>query len=734
MTLILHLSDLHLGSPSGQQLDYTDKFGLPEGAGATQLDHLRHTVGGLGKALRKDGRELAAVVVSGDLTDGNKADGYEEFADLLAQLGSSLPDPDRIVVVPGNHDVDLKLAAGDKKKMRGFLDAVRGRYRSPLVKGLDYDDTERQRNPGSRGRPRPILELDDAVIVAINSADYCWTEEAKTESDWPAVVASLRSGEDSEEANEARGQLAEDLIRLRRKDIPKVDKVQIESLTVRLDEAGVTGDAEDDQRLRIAVLHHPIGVAATQEEFKDFDVITNLAEVRSFLYHRGFRLILHGHKHQSYAAWDWLIPPSDELEAIPHRALALGAPGSFLIGSPICRLVEVSPDGDRPVAGAPRLRVLDVKGVGAGEELELDFAKSPVLSLAQPFMSSSDEQTPWVVRAKTADAAYQQLRDLPANLKLPRPVISVVEDPASARHLPTNYPPTDDEVDLDSLVDWWQLPRPEAVHAFSGSEFNHGQRLYGRGDTIEKAVKALPSSKAIALLVDSLEAGDKTVEFPAFTAIQLQAREVDGETHLDIVGSYRKQDLELWWPVNMAELERIQSYAVSRSFLNKELRTPVRAGKLIAITSIGIHDKVFPQMAGTVLDRSIDLAPERISKLAYLAAHPSAQTQAEWTKALRDIGRIEGGGLMAPSVGAERLLAALRMQRDLGATDERFRRLLKRVEDLIEHADRAQQILSGPSAPTSELTPWSEQLLQDAKLVGTAIRAIVVAAGIPWLN
>lgn len=734
MSLILHLSDLHLGSTSEAQLDYTDKFGVGENAGATQLDHLSHTVEALGKTLRAAGKELDAVVVSGDLTDGNRSDGYEAFAGLLAELGSSLPMSERIIVVPGNHDVDFLLPAGHPKKLKGFLDAVRGRYRSALVKGLDYDDQTLTRRPGSRGRPEPILGLEDAVIVAINSADYCWTEEGWTETDWDAVVAAIRLGEDSDEAKADRAKVAADLAWLRRKDIPKVDKRQLEALGQRLDQLGVVANADEDPRLRIAVLHHPIGVAASQEEFKDFDVITNLAEVRSFLYHRGFHLILHGHKHQSYAGWDWLIPPDDDLDAIPRRALALGASGSFLVGKPICRLIEVCPDDDTPVAGAPRLRVIDIKGVGAGQELQLDLSASPVHSLAQPFMNSSDEETPWVVRAKTADSAYQQLRDLPADLRYPRPVISVVEDPASAKTLPTNYPPTEDGVDLDRLVDWWQLKRPAAVHAFSGSAFNHGERLYGDGDTIKKATLALPSSKAIALLINRSEAGDPDTEFPAFTAVQLQARAAEGGgTWLDVVGSYRKQDLELWWPVNMAELARIQEMGVNFSAQNERLEQPVKPGRLIAITSMGVHDKVFPQMAGTILDRSIDLDPHWLSKLAFLAAHPDQETQVEWSRALRDIGKIEGGGLMVPSTGVDGLYGALRMHFDLGTGSQRFKNLLGRVRTLVEDADRARQILNSPNAPVEELEVWSKVLLQDAKLVRNSIKSIVKAAGIPWI-
>jgi hypothetical protein len=61
MTLILHLSDLRLGSPSDWQLDYTDKFGLDRAAGNTKTDHLRRTLRALGERLSSASRRVAST-------------------------------------------------------------------------------------------------------------------------------------------------------------------------------------------------------------------------------------------------------------------------------------------------------------------------------------------------------------------------------------------------------------------------------------------------------------------------------------------------------------------------------------------------------------------------------------------------------------------------------------------------------------------------------------------------
>jgi hypothetical protein len=502
VSLILHLSDLHLGSPSRFQLDYEDKIGLEDEGGATgetgdtESDHLGHTLRAIGETLQAEERVLDAVVVTGDLTKANQPDGYSEFDDVLAQLGAARPPDESIVVIPGNHDVDDQLRAGDPQKLALFMEAVRPRYATPLVKGVDYEGADLQRDPGERGAPAPVLELPDAVVLAINSADYCFVEGRRGDTDWDAVLGDYLVGDKSTEAEAKRRRAAAELRRLRTYDIAKVDKRQIEALEERLEKVGICRDDDPDRdpRLRIAAIHHPITAASGQEEIKPFEVITNLARVRTFLYHHGFHLILHGHKHSSYAAWDWLAPPRENLDLIPRRALVLGAPGRFRPGESVCRLVEVCPDGDAPVAGAPRLRVVTVKGVDGSESLELPFARTARRSLAQPAFLSTDRNTPWVVQGQTADAVYQQLRDLPLGEEANRAVISVVEDPASTALRPTNYPQREGLPPLRDLVDWWQHPRPEAVQALAGSVFNHGDVSTATGTTRMRSWRPLQPS------------------------------------------------------------------------------------------------------------------------------------------------------------------------------------------------------------------------------------------------
>jgi hypothetical protein len=724
VSLILHLSDLHLGNPSKGQRDYDDKVGIGEAAGHTDIDHLKRTVSALGTALRGLGKELDAVVITGDLTSRNHADGYRDFTGLLGELEGSKPPDDRILVVPGNHDVDWDLRPGDPRKLNRFLDTVRPAYRSPLINGVDYDDRSPSLASKGHGVAEPILELNDAAIVAISSADFCGTE-TETHTDWDRLVDTGLKDRIFRRKDAKRQQAKEELRCLRIHDIARVHYRQLDALSKRIDSTSIAGEADESEKLRIAALHHPIGVAANREEIKPFEMITNLAEVRSFLFDRGFHLILHGHKHESYAGWEWLLPPGDNLEAIPRRALVLGSPGRFRVGAPICRLIEVAPDESRPVAGAPRLRIVDVEGVRGSQELRLDF-RATCHSLAQPFMQSTDVDTPWVVKARTADAAYQQLIDLPANDQVRRPVISVIEDPGSTSRLPANYKEGDDALELSDLVRWWQLARPEAVRWFSGSAFNHGERLYaGADDAIARAVRALPSSKAIALLVDPKEAGNPDLEFPAFTAVQLQPRLKDeGEYALDIVGIYRKQDLNLWWPVNMAELAYIQARAVAMVIDEERLRGEVEAGRLIAMTTFGVHDDILPQMAGTALDRAVDLRPEWLYQLASLAAHPNQTSEAEWEKALGDIGLREGAGLLVPAIGIDRLLAALKVAATSAERSADFERLIEAVRDLASLAHDAEAALTGRSSNgRATLDSWGDRLRGAADEVRAALKA-----------
>jgi hypothetical protein len=233
-------------------------------------------------------------------------------------------------------------------------------------------------------------------------------------------------------------------------------------------------------------------------------------------------------------------------------------------------------------------------------------------------------------------------------------------------------------------------------------------------------------------LVDASEAGDPETEFPAFSSVQLQARKVASGTCIDVLGVFRKQDLALWWPVNMAELREIQEKALAAAGNNASLAQPVLAGRLIAVATTGVHERVLPQMAGTTLDRAIDLAPTSFHVLAYLAAQPRQETQEAWERALADVGTIENDILMVPTLGVARLKEAVELQRDLGEAPKAITELLRSITKLARHSEQAVRELSKDGDDGRSPEFWSEELGTDVRNVLAAVRSSMRAANIQW--
>jgi predicted phosphohydrolase len=93
---LLHLSDLQFGDP-----DVDPGSFLIEAS--------------IGERLRRDRIPVHLVVVTGDVSYSGRPDEYGEAAKWLNRLEDNLwPDkkqPDNLIVVPGNHDVDLRVCA-----------------------------------------------------------------------------------------------------------------------------------------------------------------------------------------------------------------------------------------------------------------------------------------------------------------------------------------------------------------------------------------------------------------------------------------------------------------------------------------------------------------------------------------------------------------------------------------------------------------------------------------------
>src|SRR4051812_16932893 len=109
MPLLLHLSDLHLVAPGKESVigDFKSSVVRKEDQ-PTTIAALEKTLRELrGVAQLKDSKQpLDAIVVSGDVTFHGKEPGFARLPGVLGHLGDLHPAPNRVVVVPGNHDVE----------------------------------------------------------------------------------------------------------------------------------------------------------------------------------------------------------------------------------------------------------------------------------------------------------------------------------------------------------------------------------------------------------------------------------------------------------------------------------------------------------------------------------------------------------------------------------------------------------------------------------------------------
>jgi hypothetical protein len=160
---------------------------------------------------------------------------------------------------------------------------------------------------------------------------------------------------------------------------------------------------------------------------------------------------------------------------------------------------------------------------------------------------------------------------------------------------------------------------------------------------IQQAVQLLQadpeSSRAVITLIDPMRdhPADKASRFPSFSLVHLAIRTTATHNdYLDCFGFFRKQEMRFWWPINVAELERIQEAVLSK--LN---RPDLRPGSIITQTAFAHVDSAVPDVNVTAIDRIADEGDRRIDIMAYFIAHPdevdAGAAQADWLVALDDL-------------------------------------------------------------------------------------------------
>ena len=719
MSWILHLSDPHLGDVSPGQDQDDQKVLLPgqPDRETTQTVFLR-TLATLGSFVKDHGKP-SVVVVSGDMTYRARRGGFDAFIKLLRDRSDIFPGRRRdIVVVPGNHDVVWDKSPGVRPRYADFLRATRSqRCATPLLDGVDFDvETGELLAPALKHTH--LVSHEDLLVVPFNSSNYCGElvdlPKAYTEAQWRDALKPL--------ARADRTKALAELKRLRQQDIPRVTRKQIEALNHLFAELGEPRSRADDDRVRIAVLHHQLLPLSTREERKPYESLMNLGLVRETFRDFGFDVVLHGHKHESGLYWDVAGAASDPIGGTLRRMLVIASPGQFGVGTPAMRALML--EGPR---SARNLRIVTFNGSGAART----NAAIENEEVAPLWLGAMDEEsaTRSAVQGRNAHLAYARVRslfELRGHEQLAN-LVCQVDNPADAITLPPDYPSVgidEPQAWFAELVRWWQRKDSELVRR-DLTPFNHGERIYRQwGDQVDRAVRLLKrregSSRALVQLIDPRETGRhrrdtrdlKKGTFPAFVLAEFSVVRREPRRYLDCVAYFRKQEMQYWWPVNLAELRQLQEIVAGR--------VKIRPGRIVTVSAIALWNSDLPAVAVPELDRLIE-TPERLWAMAAALAFPKSDARdaaiEDWTRVLAELSGAGRESLPRPRGGVVDLGAEV--QRVASLTSDRS---VAAVADAL--ADLEEKYAS--YAETEKLNPAATNVIVKAvKKLRAAVASVL---------
>jgi 3',5'-cyclic AMP phosphodiesterase CpdA len=636
----LHITDPHLSAAGVPFLrdDFKVKIpAIPDGTRESSLDLLFRR---LAERLTGDKRTLDAVLFSGDAQHRNAPGGHELMIEmLLRHLGPLGVAPNRIVSVPGNHDVPQGTPPSSAERYDSFRRVWRDKgCITPWFDGIDdwhaITSPERHRLVASDGR---------WAIFPVNTSNWSHVTSVlpqPLQDMWDMIPDRVAQG-DMDLAEKLRSQLQA----LVRYDMARVSEHQLEALRAIV---ASTPQPDHGRQLRIAVMHHHLRSPSLREEITPFADISNLEQVRAFLSGSDIGVVVHGHKHEYAAHFDHIYSTDNN---DMHRVLVISG-ATFesgremdaarlitLTGVPHTPELTIEPI-PLPRAGAesakltPIARRLWATNVRAGETV--------VVAPGAPITVEGHDLDEVYTRACAIAKADARGDTLIVHLDLP-------DIDTETLPLPRTYPAPDDlagderQTWLRELVHWWQLDRSQLERRIP---YLHGSRLRrygGKIDQIKRIIsilKAKSSTRAVAVLVDPFRdftsdgAGE---EFASFCLVEFRWRESDLGRIVDAIAFYRAQEFERWWPINIAELRLLQRE------ICQELG--YRPGRITTIAADARTISRSPtQVAMPIVDRWLDQAPERLHLLAGALLHPTlavtprqAGTAREWRRSLAEL-------------------------------------------------------------------------------------------------
>ena len=632
----LHITDPHV-SAAGVSYERDDRKvdipGIPTGTREEVLGLLFRR---LAERLKAEGRTLDAVLFSGDAQSRGAAGGHELILQLVTdQLGVAA---EKIVSVPGNHDVPRDAAPGSTHRYESFSRVWRDHgCVVPWLDGIDTSPTS------ALDRHRLVAADRSWAIYPANTSNWSHVTSVLPEplrTFWDTIPDTLAAGDTT-----VAGRLRSQLQSLARYDMARVSEQQLEALRTIV---ASTPQPDRGRQLRIAVMHHHLRSPTLREELKPFADMSNLEQVRAWLRGSGIDIVVHGHKHEHAAYFDHVYAgDTDDM----HRVLVISG-ATFevaretdavrlitLDGLPHTPEVKIEPiplprSGAEDLRPSPILRRLWTTGVRPAETV--------VVSPGAPVTVEGSDLDEVYARALAVARTDAKRGTLIVHLDLP-------DDDGRTLPLPTAYAVPDDlqgderQTWLRELVEWWQLDRSQLEPRIP---YLHGARLRRYGGKIDQIariialLRAKPSTRAVAVLVDPFRdfapngAGE---EFASFCLVEFRRRDADaGRIAVDAIAFYRAQEFERWWPINIAELR----------FLQREICEELgyRPGRITTIAADARTISRSPtQVAMPIVDRWLDQAPERLHLLADALVHQRIQGDAqasairEWRRSLAEL-------------------------------------------------------------------------------------------------
>jgi 3',5'-cyclic AMP phosphodiesterase CpdA len=373
----LHMTDAHLsavGVPFHRDDLGINVPGISDGTREASMELL---LSRLAERLKKDNQNRDGILFSGDAQDRNAPGGHERMIDLLlSHLGPLGITPNRIVSVPGNHDVPKGSPPGSVERYRDFVSVWRnGGCVVPWLDGLD------SLPPVNSGEPYRLVADDKSwAVYPINTSNWSHVTSMPPKplgELWDEIPERVANG-DSDLADKLRSQL-EDLIRY---DMARLSEHQLEALRAIV---ASTPQPTHGRQIRVALMHHHLRPPSLREELRPFADISNVEQVRAFLSGSNIGVLVHGHKHEQATYFDHIYDPDGR---DMHRVLVVSGatfgPGSeaeaarliTITGMPHTPEVTIEPiplprPGAESGSSAPTKRRLWVTDVRAGDTVVL---------------------------------------------------------------------------------------------------------------------------------------------------------------------------------------------------------------------------------------------------------------------------------------------------------------------------------------------------------------------------